>query len=171
MADADADLRPILEMLAIQLRHPHVMGMLADWRGALAKGTLHFGHREPLDSELDFNTLIHTELNPTPSRNGKRITLEPRLTLIGVVSGKSVALRQFHFLRNELVIARVQGRWDYARNDGPYDLSIAPEVTVCLPAGPGAKGRVASRKLLKSVSRLCHAWLAVQRAADRDHTG
>ncbi|MGH6872488.1 MAG: hypothetical protein ACREHE_13380 [Rhizomicrobium sp.] len=162
MADVNPDLKPILEMFALQLRHPNVSSTLKDWRSTLAKGMLHFGRRENLDKGLDFNILIYTELNPTPSKTGRRLTLEPKLDLIGVVSDNSLTHRQFHYLKNELVIVRARGRWDYARNEGPYDLKIAGDVTVRLPEDSKA-GRAASEKVLKEVGRLCFSWLVVNK--------
>jgi hypothetical protein len=163
MADVNPDLKPILEMFAVQLRHPNVSAVLKDWRGTLAKGMLHFGRKEALDKGLDFNTLIYTDLNPTPTRSGRRLTLEPKLELVGVISNAKLAHRQFHYLKNEMVIARATGRWDYARNEGPYDLKIAGEVTVRLAEDSGSASRAASATLLKEVGRLCFSWLVVNK--------
>lgn len=163
MADINPDLKPILEMFAVQLRHPNVGAVLKDWRSTLAKGMLHFGRKETLDKGLDFNTLIYTDLNPTPSKSGRRLTLEPKLELVGVISNSAFSHRQFRYLKNEMVIARATGRWDYARNDGPYDLQIASEVTVRLADDAGGASRAASQKLLKEVGRLCFSWLVVNK--------
>jgi hypothetical protein len=163
MSDANPDLKPILEMFALQLRHPNVAAVLKDWRSTLSKGMLHFGRKENLDKGLDFNTLIYTDLNPTPSKSGRRLTLEPKLELVGVVSNNSLGHRQFHYLKNEMVIVRAAGRWDYARNDGPYDLKIASEVTVRLAEDSGAATRAASQKVLKEVGRLCFSWLVINK--------
>ena len=162
MSDVNPDLKPILERFALQLRHPNVSAVLKDWRSTLEKGMLHFGRKENLDKGLDFNTLIYTELHPTPSKTGRRLTLEPKLELIGVVSDTSLAHRQFHYLKNEMVIVRARGRWDYARNDGPYDLKIASGVTVRLSEDPNAS-RAASEQVLKEVGRLCFSWLVVNK--------
>ncbi len=78
MSDVNPDVKPILEMFAQQLRHPNVGAVLKDWRNTLSKGMLHFGRKEALDKGIEFNTLIYTELNPTPSRSGRRLTLEPQ---------------------------------------------------------------------------------------------
>jgi len=133
MADINPDLRPILEMFAVQLRHPNVGSTLGNWRNLIERGMLHFGRKESLSGDLDFNTLIYTTLNPNVSKTGRRITLEPKLELIGVVSGRNQSHDQFHYLKNELVIMRATGRWDYSRNVGPLELSIASDVTVRLP--------------------------------------
>jgi hypothetical protein len=162
MPSANADLKPILEMFAIQLRHPNVVSTLKDWRGTLAKGMLHFGRKETLDSDLDFNTLIYTQLNPSPAKSGRRITLEPMLDLIGVVSSKSLMHKEFHYLQNETIIVRARGRWDYARNEGPYDLTISSDVIVRMPNADVAS-KAASEKLLKEVGRLCFSWLVVNK--------
>ena len=138
------DIRPILELFAAQLRHPNVGAVLKDWRNTLAKGMLHFGRKELLDGDLDFNTLIYTDLNPQPTKSGRRFTLEPKLELVGVVSSKQLAHDKFRYMRNEMVIVSATGRWDYARNEGPYDLKIARDVTVRLPEGAG-RGRVGRR--------------------------
>jgi len=163
MADVNPDLKPILEMFAVQLRHPNVSSVLKDWRNTLAKGMLHFGRKEALDKGLDFNTLIYTDLNPTPTKSGRRLTLEPKLELVGVISNSKLAHRQFHYLKSEMVIARASGRWDYARNEGPYDLKIASEVTVRLPEDSGSASRAASATLLKEIGRLCFSWLVVNK--------
>lgn len=163
MSDPNPDLKPILEMFALQLRHPNVSAVLKDWRDTLSKGMLHFGRKENLDKGLDFNTLIYTDLNPTPSRSGRRLTLEPKLELVGVISDTSLAHRQFHYLKNELVIVRASGRWDYARNDGPYDLKIASDVTVRLSEDAAKATRAASEKVLKETGRLCFSWLVVNK--------
>ncbi|HTQ13068.1 MAG TPA: hypothetical protein VMH86_04260 [Rhizomicrobium sp.] len=163
MADTSPDLKPILEMFALQLRHPNVSATLKDWRSTLAKGMLHFGRKENLEKGLDFNTLIYTDLNPTPSKTGRRLTLEPKLDLIGVVTDVSLAHRQFHYLKNEVVIVRASGRWDYFRNEGPYDLKIADNVTVRLSEDPAKSTRAASEKVLREVSRLCFSWLVVHK--------
>jgi hypothetical protein len=163
MSDINPDLRPILEMFAVQLRHPNVGSVLRDWRNTLAKGMLHFGRKEALDSDLTFNTLVYTELNPSPARSGRRITLEPKLELVGVVATKKFAHEQFRYLKNEIVIIRATGRWDYAKNDGPHDLNIASEVTVRVPDEAQAASRTASEKLLKEVGRLCFSWLVVNK--------
>ena len=121
MPDKDSvtpDIRPILELFAAQLRHPNVGAVLKDWRNTLAKGMLHFGRKESLDGDLDFNTLIYTDLNPQPTKSGRRLTLEPKLELVGVVSSKQLAHDKFRYMRNEMVIVRATGRWDYARNEG-----------------------------------------------------
>lgn len=162
MSDVNPDLKPILEMFAVQLRHPNVGSVLRDWRNTISKGMLHFGRKEPLDKGLDFNTLIYTDLNPNPSKTGKRITLEPRLELVGVISDARLSHTQFHYLKNEMVIVRAAGRWDYAQNTGPHDLRIASDVTVRLPENAGAS-RAASEKLLKEVGRLCFSWLVVHK--------
>jgi hypothetical protein len=161
MADVHPDLRPILEMFAVQLRHPNVGSTLGNWRNLIERGMLHFGRKESLSDELDFNTLIYTTLNPTVSKTGKRITLEPKLELVGVVSGRSQSHDQFHYLKNELVIVRAAGRWDYARNVGPLELSIASDVTVRLPKGKSSKA--ASEQMIREVGRLCFSWLVVNK--------
>jgi hypothetical protein len=163
MADVNPDLKPILEMFALQLRHPNVSAALKDWRNTLSKGMLHFGRKENLDKGLDFNTLIYTDLNPSPSKSGRRLTLEPKLELVGVVSDSALSHRQFHYLKSEMVIVRASGRWDYARNDGPYDLKIASEVTVRLADEAAKVSRPASEKILKEVGRLCFSWLVVNK--------
>ncbi len=162
MSDVNPDLKPILEMFAHQLRHPNVSAVLKDWRQTLNKGMLHFGRKETLDKGLDFNTLIYTDLNPSPSKSGRRLTLEPKLELVGVVSDTSLGHREFHYLKNEMVIVRATGRWDYARNDGPYDLKIGGEVTVRLP-DDAKTSRAASERILKEVGRLCFSWLVVNK--------
>jgi hypothetical protein len=161
MADVNPDLRPILEMFAVQLRHPNVGSTLGNWRTMLERGMLHFGRKETLSGELDFNTLIYTTLNPSPARTGRRITLEPKLELVGVVSSRSQSHDEFHYLKNELVIVRASGRWDYARNVGPLELSITNDVTVRLPKGKAS--RAASEQLVKEVGRLCFSWLVVNK--------
>ncbi len=161
-SDVNPDLRPILEMFAVQLRHPNVAATLSDWRGTLAKGMLHFGRKEALDTDIDFNTLIYTELNPTPAKSGRRITLEPKLELIGVISNTKLAHAKFHYMRNEMVIIRAAGRWDYFSNTGPLDLKIASEVTVRLPEGVAAN-QAASSQVLKEAGKLCFSWLVVNR--------
>ncbi len=163
MSDSNPDLKPILEMFAIQLRHPNVTSTLKDWRNTLARGMLHFGRKEPLDSDLDFNLLIYTELNPNPAKSGRRITLEPMLDFIGVVSSKSLSHREFRYLQDETIIMRARGRWDYARNDGPYDLSISTDVMVRMPENSDIKSKAASEKLLKEVGKLCFSWLIVNK--------
>lgn len=160
---ADADLKPILEMFALQLKHPNVQSTLRDWRSTLAKGMLHFGRKEALDKDLAFNTLIYTDLNPAPTKSGRRLTLEPRLEFAGVVSSTKLAHDQFHYLKNELVIVRATGRWDYARNEGPLDLKMDEQVTVRMPAEAGGAASAGSRQVLKEVSRLCLSWLVVNR--------
>jgi hypothetical protein len=160
---SEAVLKPLLEMFALQLKHPNVQATLGDWRNTLSKGMLHFGRREELDKDLAFNTLIYTELNPAPTRSGRRLTLEPRLELVGVVSSAKLAHEKFRYLRNEMVIVRASGRWDYARNEGPLDLKIADEIQVRVPEGTGAGTGPASEAVLKEVSRLCFSWLVVNR--------
>ncbi len=161
MADVNPDLRPILEMFAVQLRHPNVASTLGNWRELFERGMLQFGRKESLSDALEFNTLIYTSLNPSPTRTGKRITLEPKLDLVGVVSGIGQSHEQFHYLKNELVIIRASGRWDYARNVGPLELSIASDVTVRLPSGKNSKA--ASEQMIKEVGRLCFSWLVVNK--------
>jgi len=156
----NSDIRPILELFAAQLRHPNVGAVLKDWRNTLAKGVLHFARRESLDGDLDFNTLIYTDLNLQPTKSGKRLTLEPKLELVGVVSSKKLAHDKFRYMRNEMVIVRATGRWDYARNEGPYDLKITPDVTVRLPKGANS---AASKGVLHDVGKLCFSWLVVNR--------
>jgi hypothetical protein len=164
MSDKDPginpDIRPILEMFAVQLRHPNVASVLKDWRNTLSKGMLHFGRKESLDSDLDFNTLVYTDLNPQPSKSGRRLTLEPKLELAGVVTSHKLSHEKFRYMRSEMVIVRAAGRWDYARNEGPYDLKIAGDVTVRLPDGAT---QAASQGILKDVGRLCFSWLVVNR--------
>jgi hypothetical protein len=163
MSDVDPNVKPILEMFALQLRHPNVASVLKDWRNTLARGMLHFGRKESLDKTVEFNTLIYTDLNPTPSKSGRRVTLEPKLELVGVIGDTSIAHKQFRYLNNELVIVRASGRWDYARNEGPYDLKIVPDLTVRLPEGSDVASRAASQKLVKEVGKLCFSWLVVNR--------
>ena len=163
MADVNPDLKPILEMLAVQLKHPNVQAVLGDWRNTLAKGMLHFGRKEDLDKDLAFNTLVYTDLNPNPTKSGRRLTLEPKLELVGVISSSKLAHREFRYLKNEMVIVRASGRWDYARNEGPYDLKIADDITVRMPEDAGSATRAGSEKILKEVSRLCFSWLVVNR--------
>jgi hypothetical protein len=161
MSDVDPDVKPILEMFAQQLRHPNVGSVLKDWRNTLSRGMLHFGRKEELDKGIAFNTLIYTDLNPTPSKSGRRITLEPKLELVGVVSDTSVAHKKFRYLNNEIIILRASGRWDYALNEGPYDLKIVPDLTVRL--AEGAASRAASQKMVKEVGKLCFSWLVINR--------
>lgn len=161
MTDSSADLKPILEMFGAQLRHPNVTGTLQDWRNTLTRGMLHFGRREALDGDLEFNTLIYTELNPSPARSGRRIVLEPKLDFVAVVSSKSVTHKEFQYLQNELLIVRARGRWDYAKNEGPFDLTMSKDVTVHTP--PGADSKAAPDKLVKEIGRLCFSWLVVNR--------
>jgi hypothetical protein len=164
MSDVDPNVKPILDMFAHQLRHPNVGNVLKDWRNTLTKGMLHFGRKEDLDKGIAFNTLIYTDLNPTPSKTGRRITLEPRLELVGVVSDSGYAHKQFRYLKNEVIIIRASGRWDYARNEGPYDLKIVPDLTVRLPEGvAAAASRTASEKLVKAIGKLCFSWLVVNK--------
>jgi hypothetical protein len=163
MSDVDPDVKPILEMFAQQLRHPNVGTVLRDWRNTLSRGMLHFGRKESLDKTIEFNTLIYTDLNPSPSKSGRRITLEPKLELVGVVSDTTIAHKKFRYLNNEVVIVRATGRWDYARNEGPYDLKIVPDLTVRLPAGANTASRAASQKLVKEIGKLCFSWLVVNR--------
>lgn len=157
------DIKPIVELFAVQLRHPNVAAVLKDWRNTLSKGMLHFGRKESLDRDLDFNTLIYTDLNPQPTKSGRRLTLEPKLELVGVVSSRKLAHEKFRYMRNEMVILRATGRWDYARNEGPYDLKIAPDVTVRLPEDKGPATRAVSEGVLKDVGRLCFSWLVVNK--------
>jgi len=163
MSDANPDLKPIIEMLATQLKHPNVQATLADWRATLARGMLHFGRKEELDKGLAFNTLIYTDLNPSPTKSGRRLTLEPKLEFVGVVSSNTLAHEHFRYLKSEMLIVRASGRWDYARNEGPYDLKIADEVTVRMPEDAGAATQAGSEKVLKEVSRLCFSWLVMHR--------
>lgn len=163
MSDVDPDVKPILEMFAQQLRHPNVGTVLRDWRNTLSRGMLHFGRKESLDKTIEFNTLIYTDLNPSPAKSGRRITLEPRLELVGVVSDTTVAHKKFRYLNNEVIILRATGRWDYARNDGPYDLKIVPDLTVRLPEDISAASRTASQKLVKEIGKLCFSWLVVNK--------
>jgi hypothetical protein len=163
MSDVNPDVKPILEMFAQQLRHPNVATVLKDWRNTLSKGMLHFGRKEELDKAIAFNTLIYTDLNPSPSKSGRRLTLEPKLELVGVVSNSTLSHKQFRYMRNEVVIVRASGRWDYARNDGPYDLKIVPDLTVRLPEGTGTASRTASEKLVKEIGKLCFSWLVVNK--------
>jgi len=163
MSDVNPDLKPILEMFAVQLRHPNVASVLADWRATLSKGMLHFGRKEPLDRDIDFNILIYTDLNPNPVKSGRRITLEPKLELVGVVSSHTLSHAKFHYMKNEMVIVRASGRWDYARNDGPHDLKIASDVTVRMPEDAGAATRAASERVLKEISKLCFSWLVINK--------
>jgi hypothetical protein len=156
----DADIKSILELFAAQLRHPNVAAVLKDWRNSLSKGALRFGRTEALDGDLDFNTLIYTDLNPQPTGNGRKLTLEPKLELVGVVSSKKLAHKEYRYLINEMVIVRAEGRWDYAHNRGPYDLALVRDVTVRLPAG--AK-RAASESVLHDVGQLCTSRLGAKR--------
>jgi hypothetical protein len=162
MSDVNPDLKPILEMFALQLGHPNVSAVLKDWRNTLSKGMLHFGRKENLDKGLDFNTLIYTDLNPSPSKSGRRLTLEPKLELVGVISNSALGHRQFRYLKNEMVIVRATGRWDYFRNEGPYDLKIGSEVTVRM-AEDAPNSRAASQTVLKEIGRLCFSWLVVNK--------
>lgn len=148
-------------MFAAQLKHPNVESTLGNWRDLLERGMLHFGRKEALSDDLEFNTLIYTTLNPTAAKTGRRITLEPKLDLIGVVSSKSQSHDQFRYLKNELVILRATGRWDYARNVGPLELSIASDVTVRLPAKQSTQA--ASQRVVKEVGRLCFSWLVINK--------
>jgi hypothetical protein len=163
MSDINPDLKPILEMFATQLRHANVRSALKDWRTMLARGMMHFGRKESLNADLEFNTLIYTDLNTTPAKSGRRVTLEPKLELVGVVTSRELNHKQFHYLRNELVIVRASGRWDYAANEGPYDLKIASDVTVRMPQNAGKAARNASENALKEVGRLCFSWLVVNK--------
>lgn len=163
MSDADPDLKPILEMFAHQLKHPNVQATLRDWRTTLSRGMLHFGRKEDLDKDIAFNILVYTDLNPSPTKSGRRLTLEPRLELVGVVSSTKLSHEKFRYLKNEMVIVRASGRWDYARNEGPYDLKIAEEVTVRMPENAGNATQAGSRQILKEVGRLCFSWLVVNR--------
>lgn len=163
MSDIDPNVKPILEMFAHQLRHPNVGSVLKDWRNTLTRGMLHFGRKESLDKTIEFNTLIYTDLNPTPAKSGRRITLEPKLELVGVVSDTSIAHKKFRYLNNEIIIIRATGRWDYALNEGPLDLKIIPDLTVRLPEGSDTASRAASQKLVKEVGKLCFSWLVVNK--------
>jgi hypothetical protein len=124
---------------------------------------LHFGRKEDLDKGIAFNTLIYTDLNPTPAKSGRRITLEPKLELVGVVSDNSIAHKKFRYLTNEVIIVRATGRWDYVLNEGPLDLKIVPDLTVRLPEGNDVASRTASQKLVKEVGKLCFSWLVINR--------
>ncbi len=155
-------------MFGVQLGHPNVISTLQDWRTTLARGMLHFGRREALDGDLEFNTLIYTELHPSPARSGQRIMLEPKLEFVGVVSSKSVSHKEFQYLQNELLIVRARGRWDYAKNDGPHELAVAKDITVRIP--PGADSKAAPDKLLKEISRLCVSWLIVNKGQGANPT-
>jgi hypothetical protein len=163
MSDVDPNVKPILEMFAQQLRHPNVSSVLKDWRNTLSKGMLHFGRKESLDNTVAFNTLIYTDLNPAPSRSGRRVTLEPKLELVGVISDTGIAHKKFRYLNNEVIIIRATGRWDYALNEGPVDLKIVPDLTVRLPEGSDVASRAASQKLVKEVGKLCFSWLIVNK--------
>jgi hypothetical protein len=163
MSDVDPDVKPILEMFAQQLRHPNVGSVLKDWRNTLTRGMLHFGRKESLDKGIAFNTLIYTDLNPTPAKSGRRITLEPKLELVGVISDNSIAHKKFRYLNNEVIIVRATGRWDYALNEGPHDLKIVPDLTVRLPEGSDVASRAASQKLVKDIGKLCFSWLVINR--------
>ncbi len=163
MADINPDLKPILEMFAVQLRHPNVSAALKDWRNTLSKGMLHFGRKENLDKGLDFNTLIYTDLNPSPSKSGQPAHAGAEAGAGGRCVGCRALHRQFHYLKGEMVIVRATGRWDYARNDGPYDLKMASEVTVRLSDEAAKTSRLASEKVLKEVGRLCFSWLVVNK--------
>lgn len=162
MADVNPDLKPILEMFAHQLRHPNVHAVLRDWRNTLTKGMLHFGRKETLNREFEFNTLVYTELNPSPAKSGRRITLEPKLEFAGVVTSKEFGHKEFRYLKNEVVIIRATGRWDYAANEGPLELHIANDVTVRMP-NTGAAAKIGSEKVLKQIGKLCFSWLVLSR--------
>ena len=163
MSDVNPDLKPILEMFALQLKHPNVSSVLKDWKNTISKGILHFGRKEPLDKDIDFNVLIYTDLNPTPAKSGKRITLEPTLEIVGVVSNRKLAHEKFRYLRNEMVIVRASGRWDYYKNEGPLDLKMASEVTVRLSDDTGPTNRAATAEVLKLVGKLCFSWVVVNK--------
>jgi hypothetical protein len=163
MSDVDPEVKPILDMFVQQLRHPNVGSVLKDWRNTLTRGMLHFGRKEDLDKGIAFNTLIYTDLNPTPAKSGRRITLEPKLELVGVVSDNSIAHKKFRYLTNEVIIVRATGRWDYVLNEGPLDLKIVPDLTVRLPEGNDVASRTASQKLVKEVGKLCFSWLVINR--------
>ncbi len=169
MSDVNPDVKPILEMFAQQLRHPDVGTILKDWRNTLQKGMLHFGRKEVLDKNIAFNTLIYTDLNPSPSKSGRRLTLEPKLELVGVVNDTALVHKQFHYMQNEMIIVRASGRWDYALNEGPYDLKIASDITVRMPEGSGAVSRTGSEKILKEIAKLCFSWLVVNKMTMGGH--
>lgn len=168
MADVNPDLKPILEMFALQLRHPNVSSVLKDWKSTFSKGMLHFGRKEPLSKELDFNVLIYTDLNPTAAKSGKRVTLEPTLELVGVISNRKLAHEKFRYMRNEMVIVRASGRWDYFKNEGPLDLKMASEVSVHL--AEGSSNRAATSAVLKEVGKLCFSWVVVNKMTQGSST-
>jgi hypothetical protein len=163
MADADPDLKPILEMFALQLKHPNVSSVLKDWKNTISKGILHFGRKEALGKDLDFNVLIYTDLNPSPAKSGRRITLEPTLEIVGVISNRKLAHEKFRYMRNEMVIVRASGRWDYYKNEGPLDLKMGSEVTVRLSNDGGPAARGATEAVLKEVGKLCFSWVVVNK--------
>lgn len=163
MADVNPDLKPIMEMFAVQLKHPNVVSTLKDWKNTFARGMFNFGRRENLSNDLDFNLLVYTELNPAASKNGRKLTLEPKLDLVGVISNRKLAHEKFRYMKNEMVIVRASGRWDYAANEGPKDIKIAEQVTVRAPAEAGAATKAASERLLKEASKQCFSWLVVNK--------
>lgn len=157
------DVKSILEMFSLQIQHPNMKAVLANWRDFLAKGMLNFGRKETLSDDLEFNMLVVTNLNPQPNKAGTRVVLDMTTDFAGVITSKRIAHERFRYLKNEMIVVEAQGKWDYASNKGFRKMKINPKVNLRLPSSIEKDIAANGEKYIREASRLCFTWLVTNR--------
>jgi hypothetical protein len=164
MPQVDPGLKPIVDMFAATIRHPNAMTVLRNWKQALENGMLNFGRKEVLSDELEFNTLFFMHPNPFYNSSLNKIVLNLEIEIAGVVTNSKFEHRKFNFLKQEMLIVKGHGKWDYATNEKFRSLRVSDNVTLCIPEYVDSNVEANARNYTDDIAKHCRAWLLTESA-------
>lgn len=166
MSDLKKNVRPILELFSTQIHHRNLLSVLANWREMLARGMHNFGRKEDLGEGMEFNLLIHTDLNAKPNKTGSKVILDPVIDIVGVVTNKKYAHAKFQYLKNEMLIARARAKWDYSSDRGFRNVKLDQKVTVRVPPAIDPDWAKHPEQYVNQVAKQCFSWLVLNRMTE-----
>ncbi len=167
MSRIDESLKPIVDMFAATIRNPQAITVLRDWKKALEAGILTFGRAEPLNDEMDFNTLFYVHPNPAFNRSLNKVVLNMEIEIARVVTNKNFEHQKFNFLKNEMLIVKGIGKWDYDKNERFKNLRIQDTVTLCIPEYVDSNVEANARHYTEEVARFCQLWLLTEKVTPK----
>ncbi|MCP4330869.1 MAG: hypothetical protein GY791_20970 [Alphaproteobacteria bacterium] len=162
MARVDERMKPIVDMFAATIRNPKAMGVLSDWKKAIENGVMSFGRKEPLGDDLDFNTLFFVHPNPAYNASLNKIVLAPDIEIAGVITNSTFEHQKFNFLKQEMLIIKGHGKWDYAKNERFKSLRIQDNVTLCIPEFVDSNVPANAAAYTDQIANACQLWLLTQ---------
>jgi len=164
------ELKPIVDVFAETIKDPRAITVLQNWQEAINTGLFNFGRKETLNDELEFNTLFFMHPNPAFNRSLNRIVLNVEIEIAGVVTNRRFEHPKFNYLRNEMLIVKAAGRWDYEKNNRFRHLRVQDSLTLCIPENVDSNVAANAGLYTNDISKQCTLWLLTHRAGETAKT-